>query len=200
MALLSLGQENGPIVYGDGVWMRPPLMSDYAAWAELRALSREHLIPWEPSWPRDELSRSAFRRRLRHYQREQREDLGYAFLLLEDRTDRLLGGLTLSNVRRGVAQAASLGYWLGTPYTRQGRMTAAVAAAARYAFEELKLNRIEAASMPQNTASIKVLERNGFEQEGYARRYLKINGEWQDHLLFARVRDAMIQDAVEAPR
>ena len=88
-------------------------MSDYAAWAELRAASREHLAAWEPLWPRDELTRGAFRRRLRHYAREQREDLGYAFFVLDDRTDLLFGGLTLSNVRRGVTQAASLGYWLG---------------------------------------------------------------------------------------
>lgn len=194
MALLSLGQENGPVVYGNGVWLRPPTMSDYPAWAELRALSREQLVPWEPAWPRDELTRSSFRRRLRHYQREQREDLGYAFVILEDRGDRILGGLTLSNVRRGVAQAATLGYWLGTPYTRQGRMSAAVGAIIRFAFQELKLHRLEAATMPANLGSIRVLERNGFEREGYARQFLKINGVWEDHLLFARV----ATDAVSA--
>lgn len=197
MALLSLGQDNGPFVYGHGVWLRPPTMSDYPAWAELRQMSREDLIPWEPAWPRDELSRSAYRRRLRHYQREQREDVGYSFILLEEGRDRVLGGLTLSNVRRGVAQAASLGYWMGTPYMRQGRMTAAVSAIMRFAFEDLKLHRIEAATMPQNIASIRVLERNGFEREGFARRYLKINGEWRDHLLFARV--AHLQEPAGTP-
>ena len=160
-------------------------MSDYAAWAELRAHSRAHLTPWEPVWPRDELTRSAFRRRVRHYQREAREDLGYAFLIFRETDDRLLGGLTLSNVRRGVTQAAVLGYWLGLPFVRRGYMTEAVAAIVRFAFDELRLHRLEAATMPVNHASIRVLERNGFRREGLARRLLKINGVWQDHVLYA---------------
>lgn len=181
----SLGQEPSPVIRGRGLWLRPPQMSDYTAWAELRAASREHLAPWEPLWPRDELTRGGFRRRLRHYAREQREDLGYAFFILDDRTDVLFGGLTLSNVRRGVTQAASLGYWLGAPFTKHGLMSEAVRATLPFAFDGLKLHRIEAASMPANTGSIGVLLRNGFTREGYARRYLKINGRWEDHLLFA---------------
>ena len=104
-------------------------MGDYAPWAELRAISRDHLTPWEPVWQRDELSRSSFRRRVRHYQREAREDLGYAFLIFSDADDQLVGGLTLSNVRRGVTQAAVLGYWLGKPFVCRGYMTEAVRAA-----------------------------------------------------------------------
>jgi ribosomal-protein-alanine N-acetyltransferase len=162
-------------------------MGDYAAWAELRARSREHLTPWEPVWQRDELTRSAYRRRVRHYHREAREDLGYAFLIFTDGDDRLVGGLSLSNVRRGVTQAAVLGYWLGLHYVRQGYMTAAVAAVASYSFEDLHLHRLEAATMPNNSASIRVLERNGFTREGIARRLLKINGAWEDHVLHALV-------------
>jgi ribosomal-protein-alanine N-acetyltransferase len=162
-------------------------MGDYAEWAELRARSREHLTPWEPVWQRDELTRSAYRRRVRHYHREAREDLGYALLIFSDGDDRLLGGLSLSNVRRGVTQAAVLGYWLGLPYVRQGYMTAAVGAVVAYAFEELRLHRLEAATMPNNVASIRVLERNGFAREGIARRLLKINGQWEDHVLHALV-------------
>lgn len=187
----SFGGETGPIVRGRGVWLRPPQMSDYAQWAELRALSRDHLTPWEPNWPRDELSRGSFRRRLRHYQREMREDLGYAFLLLDDGDDRLLGGVTLSNVRRGVTQSASLGYWLGKPFAGKGRMTQGVAAVLGYAFASLRLHRVEAACMPDNAASIRVLERNRFEREGYARSYLYIAGAWRDHVLYARIADAI---------
>jgi ribosomal-protein-alanine N-acetyltransferase len=185
----SVGQDSALIVRGRGLWLRPPLMSDYPAWAELRARSREHLTPWEPLWQRDELTRSAFRRRVRHYQREAREDQGYAFLILKDAGDELLGGLTLSNVRRGVTQAAVLGYWLGLPYVKRGYMTEAVAAIAGFAFEELRLHRLEAATMPTNLASIRVLERNGFEREGLARRLLKINGTWEDHVLHALLAD-----------
>jgi ribosomal-protein-alanine N-acetyltransferase len=183
----SLGVEQGPIIRGRGVWMRPPQMSDYTAWAELRERSRDHLTPWEPLWPRDELSRGAYRRRLRHYHREIREDQGYAFLLFEEGTSRMVGGLTLSNLRRGVTQSVSLGYWLGKPCTGKGHMTEAVRAVLPFAFASLRLHRVEAACMPDNTASIAVLERNGFEREGYARSYLFIAGGWRDHLLFARL-------------
>ena len=110
-------------VRGREVYLRQPAMGDYAAWAELRALSRQHLTVWEPLWTRDELSRSAFRRRLRQYQREMREDQGYAFLIFREADATLVGGLTISNVRRGVAQSASVGYWMGLPHVRRGHMT-----------------------------------------------------------------------------
>jgi [ribosomal protein S5]-alanine N-acetyltransferase len=176
--------DSAASIQGSGVWLRPPQMADYAAWAELRALSRAHLVPWEPAWPRDDLSRSAYRRRLRHYQREAREDLGYAFLIFECVEDRLVGGVTLSSIRRGVTQTAMLGYWLGHPFGGRGYMTDAVRAVLSHALEGLRLHRIEAAVQPENTRSAKVLERLGFRQEGLARSYLKINGTWQDHFLY----------------
>lgn len=185
----TTGPDSAVTLRGRGVWLRAPLMGDYGAWAELRALSRDHLTPWEPIWQRDELTRSAFRRRLRHYQREAREDLGYAFLIFSDSDDQLLGGLTLSNVRRGVTQAAVLGYWLGKPYTGRGLMTEAVRSAVGFGFDTLHLHRLEAATMPTNMASIRVLEHNGFRREGFARRLLKINGVWEDHVLHALLGD-----------
>jgi [ribosomal protein S5]-alanine N-acetyltransferase len=188
-----------PIVRGHGVWLRPPMASDYAAWAELRSRSREHLRPWEPQWEHDELSRSAFRRRIRCYQRDLREDLGYAFFIFAANDDQLLGGVTLGSIRRGITQAAALGYWLGLPYVGHGYMTQAVQALIPFAFDELKLHRLEAACLPHNHASIQVLERNGFLREGLARRYLKINGRWQDHLLFALLSDDPRPSADAAP-
>jgi ribosomal-protein-alanine N-acetyltransferase len=185
----SLVGDLVPVIRAHGLWMRPPIMSDYGAWAEQRAFSRTHLTPWEPQWLRDELSRTSFRRRIRHYQRDLKEDLGYAFFILRNGDDALMGGLTLSNVRRGVTQAASLGYWLGLPHTGAGHMTEAVRAAAAFAFDDLKLHRLEAACLSHNAPSIGVLERNGFQREGLARRYLKIDGMWQDHALFALLSD-----------
>jgi ribosomal-protein-alanine N-acetyltransferase len=186
MAFLRAGNANEwAVIQGRGVWLRPPQVSDYGPWAELRAMSRAHLVPWEPAWPRDDLSKGAFRRRIKHYQREARDDLGYAFLLFEADGDALMGGLTLSNVRRGVTQSAMLGYWLGVPFVGAGRMTAAVRAVLPHAFEQLRLHRVEAAVQPTNARSAAVLRRSGFAEEGLARRYLKINGMWQDHLLFA---------------
>ena len=185
----GLGTEYSAVIRGNGVWLRPPTMSDYPAWAELRAMSRAHLTPWEPQWSSDELGRHAYRQRLRHYARERGEDLGYAFFAFRCGDDALLGGLTLSNVRRGVSQCATLGYWMGLPHVRRGFMSAAVAALVSYSYEELRLHRLEAACLPQNEGSIRVLEGNGFQQEGLARRFLKINGVWQDHLLYARLID-----------
>ena len=117
----STGIDGETEVRGTDVFLRHPSMTDYAAWAQLRAQSREHLVGWEPQWARDELARSAFRRRLRQYQRELREDQGYAFFIFRY-DDTLLGGLTISNVRRGVSQAASIGYWIGLAHTRRGYM------------------------------------------------------------------------------
>ncbi|HEY5826768.1 MAG: GNAT family N-acetyltransferase [Hyphomicrobiaceae bacterium] len=185
----SSGIDPDAEVHGRELFLRHPAMGDYAAWAELRALSRHHLTVWEPQWARDELSRSAFRRRLRQYQRELREDQGYAFLIFRSVDATLLGGLSISNVRRGVAQAASVGYWIGVPHIRRGHMSNAVKACLPFAFNTLGLHRLEAACLPHNIPSQRVLEKVGFKREGMARRYLKINGVWQDHDLFALLQD-----------
>ncbi len=185
----STANEVAEIVRGQRVHLRPLTLDDYTEWSDLRAASRAHLEPWEPEWRQDELWRSSYRRRIRHYQREAREDLGYAFGVFETAEDRLVGGLTLGNVRRGVMQCATLGYWLGAAHVRCGFMSEAVGAVIPYAFGQLRLHRLEAASMPSNTASIRVLERTGFAREGLARRYLKISGSWQDHIRFALLAD-----------
>ena len=177
------------LIAGDGVTLRTPQMTDFSEWAALREASRDFLVPWEPTWPHDDLTRSAFRRRVRRYAEDLRTDQGYAFLILRTTDGVLLGGLTLAHIRRGVAQAASLGYWMGQPFARHGYMTAAVRAIIPFAFTTLRLHRLEAACIPSNAASIRLLERTGFVREGYAREYLCINGVWQDHLLFARLAD-----------
>lgn len=181
--------EAGPVVYGENVYLRVPQIHDYSAWAELRAQSRKFLTPWEPTWTASELTKVSFRRRLKHYARDLREDLGYAFFLYRNSDEVLLGGVTLSNVRRGVTQACTLGYWAGAPHAEQGYMTAGVAAVIPFVFDSLRLHRLEAACLPHNEASRRLLERTGFSHEGMARSYLKINGIWQDHLLYALVED-----------
>lgn len=170
--------------------LRPPSIADYSAWAELRARSRAHLTPWEPSWAPDDLSRLMYRRRLRAYARDMRDDLGYAFFIIDAKSDQLLGGLTLSNVRRGSSQTASLGYWMGAPHAHRGRMQEAVKTLLPFAFGSLRLHRVEAATMPRNIPSIRVLECNGFAREGMARGFLKINAQWEDHILYARFADS----------
>jgi [ribosomal protein S5]-alanine N-acetyltransferase len=185
----SPGIDPDAEIRGERVCLRFPAMGDYAAWAELRALSRQHLTRWEPQWARDELTRSAFRRRLRAAQRDARDDLGYGYLIFAETPLRLVGGLNISNVRRGIAQMASIGYWIGAPYTGRGLMTEAVRTVAPFAFSALRLHRLEAACLPANAPSMRVLEKAGFRPEGQARKYLKIDGRWQDHNLYALLRD-----------
>ena len=187
MALFGLARsaDPQPMVRGDGLYLRPAIGADYSAWARLREQSRAFLTPWEPTWPSDDLTRAAFRRRLRRQAEELARDESFAFLIFDSTSDELLGGLTLGGVRRGVAQAATLGYWMGAPHAGKGWMTRAVAAVAGFGFDTLRLHRIEAACIPDNAPSIALLERNGFLREGFARAYLKINDAWRDHILLA---------------
>ena len=182
--------EPMPAVVGEGVYLRAPQSADHAEWAGLREASRGFLTPWEPTWPSDDLTRSAFRRRVKRYSEDQRSDLAYAFLIFRTADHAMLGGLTLANIRRGVAQAGSIGYWVGAPFVRQGVMTAAVRALIPFCFDTLRLHRLEAACIPSNAASIRLLEKAGFTREGCARDYLCINGVWQDHLLYGRLKNA----------
>ena len=187
MALFGLARsaDPQPLVRGEGLYLRPAIAADYSAWARLREQSRAFLAPWEPTWLTDDLTRAAFRRRLRRQAEDIAADESFAFLIFDSTSDELLGGLTLGGIRRGVAQAATLGYWMGAPHAGKGRMTRAVAAVVRFGFDTLRLHRIEAACIPDNAPSIALLERNGFQREGFARAYLKINDAWRDHILLA---------------
>ena len=176
-----------PVIDGNAVVLRSPQMSDFPEWATLRDASREFLTPWEPIWPSDDLTRAAFRRRLRRYAEDMRTDQAYPFFVFRKSDDALIGGLTLANVRRGVAQAGSIGYWTGAPYARKGLMSGGVSALIPFAFSSLRLHRLEAACIPTNMASMRLLEKTGFSREGVARQYLCINGRWQDHLLYAMI-------------
>jgi [ribosomal protein S5]-alanine N-acetyltransferase len=182
---LSLFVEPSTVVRGRQVYLRYAEMRDYDDWAKLRAQSREFLEPWEPTWPTDDLSRAAFRRRLRRNRDEILSDEAYPFLIFRVADNVLVGGLTLGQVRRGVAQTATLGYWMGEAHAGHGLMSNAVRAVIDHAFGPLGLRRIEAACLPHNQRSIRLLERLGFRKEGIARAYLQINGRWQDHLFYA---------------
>jgi ribosomal-protein-alanine N-acetyltransferase len=196
MALLSpFSRAGAPQLVGDGVALRHPHSSDFDAWARLRNESREHLQPWEPTWGPDELTRSAYRRRLARYAQEIREDRGYPFWVFSTAGD-LIGGCTLSNVRRGVSQTASMGYWTGVSFAGKGLMTAAVRAVLAHAFGPLNLHRVEAACLPTNDASRRVLAKAGFKEEGFAQGYLKINGKWNDHLLFGIVEENWVKNRI----
>ena len=189
--------EDFEVVHGRALTLRQPVVGDYTEWAELRALSRAHLTPWEPTWSQDDLSRAMYRRRLRAYAKDVHNDVSYPYFIFDNTSGALLGGITLSNVRRGSAQTASLGYWMGAPYAGRGHMREAVGMLLPMAFNALRLHRIEAATMLKNFASMRVLEFVGFEREGLAHAYLKINGRWEDHLLYARLADGSVRGTSE---
>ena len=177
-------------ISGAQVALRPPVAADFEVWAKLRHDSRNFLVPWEPTWAPDELSKEAFRRRLRRYSQAARDGSGHVFFVFDKKAGALVGGCQLSNIRQGVAQsAATLGYWMGERYAGRGLMTDAVVTLTKYCLTKLGLHRIEAACLPDNVASRRVLAKAGFVEEGTARKYLKINGQWRDHVLFAIVED-----------
>lgn len=182
-----------PRIETERLILRPPRLSDHAAWACARRDSAAFLKPWEPTWAHDHLSVSAFRNRVAWARRVVDEGRGIPFFLfLRDGPDRqegsLVGALTLDNLRRGPAQAATVGYWIGEPWSRAGLMTEALLAARDHAFGPLDLSRLEAACLPENAASRALLERCGFKYEGVAQGYLQIAGRWRNHVLYAALR------------
>lgn len=177
---------------GQHVTMRRPQMADFDAWSRLRESSRAFLTPWEPAWALDELTRNGFRRRLRRYQRDVRDGTLAPFFVFRNTDNALVGGCNLNNIRRGVMQSCSIGYWVGERYRRNGYTREAVRLALAFAFGPLELHRVEAACVPSNEPSRTLLESVGFREEGLARGYLKINDAWRDHVLYAIVRTDLI--------
>ncbi|MEP5760420.1 MAG: GNAT family protein [Litoreibacter sp.] len=168
--------------------LRLPRHSDFHSWAALRADSSDFLTPWEPAWADDHLTRRSFTNRV--YWAQRSVSKGNALpLFLERREDgTLLGAITIDNIRRGPAQAGTLGYWMGQRHARQGYMREAILSIVHYAFTTLDLSRVEAACLSENVASRGVLEGAGFKYEGVAQSYLQINGRWRNHVLFANLR------------
>lgn len=177
------------LIEGQRIHVRLPEMGDYEAWRRLRLDSRRFLEPWEPTWGPDDLSRASFRLRIRRYDQDFARGLAVPLFIFLNDDDKLVGGLTLGYIRRGASQSTMMGYWMGEAYAGRGLMRDALDAVVPYAFNVLRLHRIEAACIPDNARSIRLLEKAGFEREGYLRDYLKINGVWRDHVLYARLAD-----------
>lgn len=189
MVALPFFRRDLPALRGTRVNLRMPMAQDYRQWAALRGESRAFLEPWEPQWASDELDRTAWRQRLGRYREDFAQGSAICFFIFENGTERLLGGITLGNIRYGVAQSGHLGYWIGERYAGRGLMLDAVLLVVDHAFDTLKLHRIEAACIPGNKRSVRVLEKAGFQREGLLRSFLKINGVWQDHSLYALIAD-----------
>jgi len=168
--------------------LRQPRMSDFRFWSGLRRESADFLTPWEPAWSTDHLTRKAFTNRVYWAQRAMRDGNALPLFLVRREDQALLGAITLDNIRRGPAQAGTLGYWIGHRFARQGYMREAILAVSHYAFERLDLSRVEAACLPENTPSRALLEKSGFKYEGVAQSYLQISGRWRTHVLYAALR------------
>ena len=176
---------------GERIMLRLPGLSDYQPWYELRRASRDFLKPFEPRWTEADLGRRVFAMRVKRAREEAEEGSDYSLFifLAQGSQEVLVGGITLSNIRRRAAQFVNLGYWMGQQYAGKGLMTEAVGACLPFVFDTLDLHRIHAAFLPGNMASRRVLEKNGFVEEGFAENYLQINGRWEDHVLFGLTRE-----------
>lgn len=169
---------------GERIYLRPPKRRDAVRWQKLRLYSKDFLVPWEPSWDSFSCSRRAYMRFLKNSNYLANMDRAYSFLIFNSTDKDLLGGVNIGNVRRGVAQSANIGYWIGKKYSRKGYMYEALRVLIPSLFVDLRLNRVEATILEENIASQKLLKKLGFKKEGKLRNYLKINGNWRDHVIY----------------
>lgn len=172
---------------GVRVMIRPPMLGDYRNWEAVREKNRDFLQPFEPSWPENCLDKVFFQRRLARQVKDWERDRCYCFLIFDKLSGALLGGLNVNNVVRGAAHFASLGYWLSEEAQGNGYMSEALGLIVDFARDELLLHRLNAACIPGNERSARLLLGAGFTEEGFAKNYLKINGQWVDHRLFGLV-------------
>jgi [ribosomal protein S5]-alanine N-acetyltransferase len=185
LRLFAISSRRPSRLSGYGLTLRFPEHRDYPHWQVLRQASAAFLMPWEPRWPDDDLTSAGFRRRLRRYRQDADQGSSYTWLVTDTADGALYGGITLSNIRLGVSRSGQIGYWMGEEHAGRGIMKKAVFLVLDMAFSTMGLERIEAACLPQNTRSFRLLEALGFRKEGIARSYLEINGERRDHALYA---------------
>lgn len=185
MLALPFSRRETLSLHGRRVTLRLPVRGDFDAWARLRGESRSFLEPWEPRWLPDELERGAWRHRVARYREDFAQGTAVPLFIFENSSGKLAGGITLGNVRHGVAQSGQIGYWIGEAFAGKGLMQESLRLLLRYAFDTMRLHRVEAACIPDNVRSMRVLEKAGFQREGLLRSYLLINGSWQDHYLYA---------------
>ncbi|MEO0344221.1 MAG: GNAT family protein [Pseudomonadota bacterium] len=182
------GRRRDVVLASPRLFLRLPDLNDHLEWVALRRDGTDQLTATEPAWAHDHFSKSAFRNRVK-WAAKSFEGNKAVPLFIERRSDNvLMGAVTLDNIRTGPNKSAEIGYWLGRAHQRQGYMFEAIEAVLHFAFEQKRLSRIEAACLPENTASRHLLEKIGFKYEGVAKAYLEINGLWQDHVTYAALR------------
>ena len=186
-ALRRQARRDAPALVQGANTLRAIVPSDYEAWAETASSCEAYLRRMQPRWPEGHLTASAYRARQRLFDEDRLTGRGHAWHIWADKPDRLVGAIRLSGIERGGARTGRLGYWIAEREAGRGYATSAVEAACAYAFGTLRLARVEAAHMPENVASARVLAKAGFSREGLARSYVQIDGTRRDHVLLARL-------------
>jgi len=185
--MMVRGAKVSPLALtGWRIRLRTLAEEDYGEWYEVRSRCREWLVPWEPrpdGAPTTPEDKASFVARCAARERERQMGTGYGFGIFV--AGRLAGEITLSSIQRGPFQNAFVGYWIDQALAGSGYAPEATVAVLRFAFEELKLHRIEVAIVPRNRASRRVVEKLELREEGVALRYLEIDGRWEDHVRYA---------------
>ena len=185
--MITFRQKCAPLVVTDRLLIRLPITHDYEAWVKLRRQSEKFLNQWEPEKNKEFYSKESFQTRV-HWANKNFKLKKVLHLFLFLRSDgELIGGLTLDNIRYSPFNSGSLGYWLGEQHSNNGFMTEGLRAIFHYANRTLNVTRLEAATLPNNGASRRVLEKCEFKYEGVGQSYLQINGRWKNHVLYANI-------------
>lgn len=172
--------------------LRPPRTSDVGEIRRLLRANQEHLRPWTPAPPHaeDPSSITEVSKTVLRHRREWKQGSAFVFFSAHrERPGRFIGKIALNGVLRGAMHGAYLGYWIDAEEQAKGLTIEGIRAVLDFAFEQAGLHRIQAAIMPRNERSLRVIEKLGFRREGYAERYLQIAGVWEDHVIFAKTRE-----------
>lgn len=179
-----------PRLDGERIFLRLPEMRDAGAWCMAIQKNKDFLKPWSPASAIRHIHKKGFAARHALWRFDSRTGVAHVFFIFDRDTQNLIGGITLGNIIRGAGQMATLGYWMDREMNGKGYMTEAVGVVSRFAFDTLGLHRLQAGCLLDNIASHRVLLKNGFAAEGIAKGYIKIDGQWQDHLIFAKLKPA----------
>ncbi|MDA8072894.1 MAG: GNAT family protein [Actinomycetota bacterium] len=175
-----------PQLFGRRVRLRILQEHDYSAWSEIRCRCRDWLVPWEPrpaGAPPAPEDRASFAARCAARDRERQLGSGFGFGIFVE--GRLVGEITLSSIQRGPFQNGFIGYWIDQAVAGRGLAPEAVVAVLHFAFDDLRLHRVEIAIVPRNSASRRVVDKLALRAEGVAQRFLEIDGVWEDHVRYA---------------
>ncbi len=174
---------------GERVYIRPLHLDDVEALWELRVRNRSFFAPFEPIRPDSHFTLQGQKELIEAAMKNWEEGTGYSFGIFTDEQEHILGRVNLSNVVRGAWQSCTIGYFLDQNMNGRGIMTEAVRLSVKFAFEHAGLHRVQAAVMPRNVASVRVVEKVGFMYEGLAKFYLKIYGNWEDHHIYSLTKE-----------